>query len=65
MYSYPINIFADTVTFTLCCLGTNANKASIPVLIKSVYIFYNMILIKMMLQTSLKVWGIYYYLGRN
>ena len=44
MHSYPIDIFADSVTFILCCFWTNANKASLPVLIKSVHIFYNVIL---------------------
>ena len=35
-----------SVTLTRCCFRTSANKANIPFLIKSVHIFYNMILIK-------------------
>ena len=46
MHSYPIDIFTDSVTFTLCCFRTNANIVYILFLIKSVDIFYNMIFIK-------------------
>ena len=55
MHSYPINIFADSVTLTRCCLWANANKINIPFLINSFTIFFNMIFIKTYLQTSLHI----------
>ena len=40
MQSYPIDIFADSVTFTRCCFRANTNKINIPFLINSVNILF-------------------------
>ena len=33
MHSYPVNIFANSVTLTMCCFRANADKTNIPFLI--------------------------------
>ena len=55
MHSYPINIFADSVTLTRCCFQANANEINKPFLINIINIFFNMIFVKTYTTNSLKV----------